>query len=214
MVDRARFERAIARFDAANREDPNRVTIDGRERPKELLYAERMSAMLARFAPEASETVRLAARCQHIERWKMPRADYPMDRIGYLQWRKRANQFHARVAGDILRDVGYDEAIVARVGALLKKEALKSDAEAQTLEDVVDLVFLESYLEDFAAAHRDYAADKFTDILAKMAKKMSARGRAAAVSLIAAPAPLAPLISSVMTGVAQTDSESAGATPA
>src|SRR3974390_1510052 len=124
----ARFDKAMAGFDAANAEDPNRETADGRERPKELLYAERMTAMLVRFAPGAPEVVRLAARCQHIQRWKVPRSEYAMDRIGYLQWRKRLNKFHAQVAGDILREAGYDEATVARVGTLLKKEGLKSDA--------------------------------------------------------------------------------------
>jgi hypothetical protein len=213
-ADKSRFDLAMARFDAANGEDPHHETVDGRQRPKELVYAERMSAMLARYAPEASETLRLAARCQHIQRWKMPRTDYPMDRIGYLQWRKKANQFHARIAGDILRETGYDEASVARVGALLKKESLKSDAEAQTLEDVVDLVFLESYLAGFVAAHGEYASDKFLDILRKTAKKMSARGRAAAISMIAVPPALAPLVASVMAPDAPGQSESASAAQA
>ena len=198
----ARFERAIAAFDAANAADPNRELVDGQERPKELAYAERMTAMLARFAPDAPEVVRLAARCQHIERWKIPRADYPMDRIGYLQWRKRLNKFHGELAGGLLRSAGYDEPTVARVARLLMKEGLKSDAEAQTLEDVVDLVFLEHYLADFVAKHGQYDVAKFTDILAKTAKKMSARGRAAAVTLIHAPPALAPLIERVMTSAA------------
>ena len=197
-ADAARFDRAIARFDAANAEDPNQEAVGGRKRPKELVYAERLTAMLARFAPDASEIVRLAARSQHIQRWKVARTEYPMDRIGYLQWRKRLYKFHAQLAGEILRDVGYDEATVGRVGTLLKKEALKSDPEVQTLEDVVDLVFLESYLADFVARHGQYDLAKFTDILAKTAKKMSPRGREAAVSLIQAPPELAPLIRSVM----------------
>ncbi len=199
-VHAARFDRAIARFDAANAADPNLEQVDGHERPKELVYAERMTEMLARFAPDAPEVVRLAARCQHIERWKIPRDAYPMDRIGYLQWRKRLNKFHGEIAGGILRDVGYDEPTVSRVARLLMKEGLKSDAETQTLEDVVDLVFLEHYLADFVAKHGQYDAAKFTDILAKTAKKMSPRGREAAVSLIAAPAALAPLIRTVMQG--------------
>jgi hypothetical protein len=197
-ADSARFDRAIARFDAANAEDPNQEVVGGRERPKELVYAERLTAMLARFAPDASEIARLAARSQHIQRWKVARTEYPMDRIGYLQWRKRLYKFHAQLAGEILREVGYDEATVGRVGTLLKKEALKSDPEVQTLEDVVDLVFLESYLADFVAKHGQYDLAKFTDILAKTAKKMSPRGREAAVSLIQAPPELAPLIRSVM----------------
>lgn len=197
-VDAARFDRSIARFDAANAADPNLEGVDGRERPKELVYAERMTEMLARFAPDAPEVVRLAARCQHIQRWKIPRDAYPMDRIGYLQWRKRLNKFHGEIAGGILREAGYDEATVARVARLLMKEGLKSDAEAQTLEDVVDLVFLEHYLADFVSKHGQYDAAKFTDILAKTAKKMSARGREAAVALIRVPPELAPLIRSVM----------------
>jgi hypothetical protein len=202
IVDRQRFERAIARFDAANAEDPNREPADGREWPKELLYAERMSAMLERFAPDASETLRLAARCQHIQRWKIPRAEYPMDRIGYLQWRKRLNKLHAQLAGDILRDVEYDDATIARVGSLLKKEALKSDLEAQALEDVVDLVFLESYLAGFVAAHGQYDNAKFLDILGKTAKKMSAGGRAAALTLIDVPAALLPAVRAAMSAEA------------
>ena len=195
-----RSERAIARFDAANAQDPNAEIVDGLARPKELVYAERMTAMLARFAPEASEVLQLATRCQHLERWKIPRTDFAPDRIGYLQWRKKLNKFHAQVAGDILRDVGYDEATIERVGALLKKEALKSDADAQALEDVVALVFLESYLAGFVAAHAEYEPARFADILAKTAKKMSPRGRGSAVTLIALPPALAPAVRSAMDG--------------
>jgi hypothetical protein len=195
-----RLERAFTSFDAANAADPNPESVAGRERPKELVYAERMSAMLDRFAPDSPEVVRLAARCQHIERWKIPRAEYPMDRIGYLQWRKRLNKFHAQQAGAILREVGYDEQTIGRVAALLKKEALKSDAEAQMLEDIVGLVFIESYLADFVEKHGRYDLAKFTDILAKTAKKMSTHGRAAALTLIAVPPQLAPLVRTVMEG--------------
>jgi uncharacterized protein DUF4202 len=198
IADRQRFERACARFDAANTEDPNRESAAGREWPKELLYAERMTAMLERFAPDASEALRLAARCQHIQRWKIPRADYSMDRIGYLQWRKRLQKFHAELASDVLRDVGYDEATVARVGALLKKEDLKADADVQALEDVIDLVFLENYLAGFVTSHGEYDVAKFEDILRKTAKKMSARGRAAALSLIDIPAPLKAAVHAAM----------------
>jgi len=199
-ADAGRFARAIAGFDAANAADPRRETIGGVDRPKELVYAERMSAMLERFAPDAPEVVRLAARCQHIQRWQVPRAEFPMDRIGYLQWRKRLNKLHGTIAGQILRDAGYDEATVARVARLLMKEGLKSDAEAQLLEDVVDLVFLEHYLAEFVAHHGQYDAEKFADILAKTAKKMSARGREAALTLIRVPPELAPVVRAAMDG--------------
>ena len=211
VIDRRRFALALARFDAANAQDPNREPVDGQQRPKALVYAERMSAMLERFAPEASEALRLAARCQHIERWKIPRSDYAMDRAGYLQWRKQANRFNAEVATDILREIGYDEATTVRVAALLRKEGLKLDPEAQALEDVVDLVFLESYLVGFVAAHGGYSTDKWLDILRKTAKKMSARGRAAATGLIALRSALAPLVERAIDAVAQEQAASAGA---
>ena len=193
-----RFDAAIAQFDAANAQDPNQEAVDGRMRPKELVYADRMTAMLARIDPDASEALRLAARCQHIERWKIPRGEYPMTRAGYQQWRTRLRDFHADRARAILRDAGYDDATIGRVRALIRKEALKSDAEAQALEDIVALVFLESYLDDFVATHAGYDDAKFVDILRKTARKMSAQGRAAALSRISAPTALMPAIRTAM----------------
>jgi len=204
MIDTERFDRAIARFDAANADDPNRESVAGHERPGELLYAERLTAMLARFAPDAAEVLRLAARCQHIQRWKIPRADYPMTRAGYHQWRTRLRDFHADLAATILGDAGYGDTMIGRVRSLIRKAALKADPEAQALEDVVALVFLESYLDDFVARHGDYDEAKFTDILTKTAKKMSARGREAALTMIALPSALEPVVRRAM--------EEAGAT--
>ena len=204
MTPRERFDRAIERFDAANAEDPSREEVDGRERPKALLYAERLTAMLARIAPDASEPLRLAARCQHLQRWKIPRAEYPMTQAGYFQWRTRLRDFHAALAGAILTDAGYDDATIARVNSLTRKEALKTDADAQALEDAVALVFLESYLADFVAEHRDYDEAKLAGILTKTAKKMSAQGREAALASIALSAALAPIVRSAMNAVRAT----------
>jgi uncharacterized protein DUF4202 len=198
IADLERYNRAIARFDAANAEDPNHESVEGTERPKELVYAERMTAMLDRFAPDASEALRLAIRCQHIQRWRIPRADYPMTRIGYHQWRTRLRDFHADLAETILRDAGYGDDTIGRVCSLLRKEGLKSNTETQALEDIVDLVFLQNYLADFVAKHGDYDAAKFTDILHKTSRKMSARGREAALTLITVPPQLAPLVRQVM----------------
>ena len=194
VKDSERFQRAIERFDAANAEDPTRELADGRAQPKELLYAQRLSAMLERFAPEAPEALRLAVRCQHIRRWTIPRADYPNTPAGYKQWRTKLQQFHAETAAGMLRDTGYDDETVARVQALLKKERLKLDPEVQTLEDVVDLVFLENYLEDFVAKHPEYDEAKWVDILKKTWFKMSPRGRKAALSTIRLPPALLPVI--------------------
>ena len=179
-ADPTRFETAIARLDAANAEDPNLETVDGVAHPKELLYAQRMTAWLDRLAPDASEALRLATRAQHIRRWAIPRRDYPMTRTGYLKWRTILYRFHADTAGDILREVGYDDATVAAVQSLLRKERLKRNPDMQCLEDVICLVFLESYFADFAP---QYDEQKVLDILRKTWKKMSARGQKAARDL-------------------------------
>ena len=139
-----------------------------------------MTATLDRFAPDASEAVRLAARCQHIRRWTVPRDTYPDGRDGYRRWRTDLARFHADTAAAILRGAGYGGDTVARVGALLRKERLKSDPEVQLLEDVACLVFLQHYLPAFAPRHD---ADKLAGILRKTWRKMSARGHAAALKL-------------------------------
>jgi len=191
IADQKRFEATLAAFDVANAEDPN---LDEGQ-PKELLYAQRMSAMLARFAPNASEVARLAVRAQHIQRWQTPRASYPMDRQGYLQWRTGLYKFHAETAGRIMREAGYDEATIERVQAAVGKKALKVNPDTQLLEDVTDLVFLEHYLAGFAARHPDYDEAKWIEIIRKTWQKMSQQARdfvhAGKVSL---PESLTPLI--------------------
>lgn len=198
ILDAARFGQAIASFDALNRQDPSLEDAEGKTYPKELLYSERMSAMLRRYAPEASEALQLAARCQHIQRWKIARASYPMTKAGYYQWRTELKSFHADIARQVLADAGYDDATVARVCALVKKALPADDAEAQILEDVVVLVFLESYLEQFVASHADYDAAKFADILNKTLRKTSAKARSAAQTMITLPAGLRPLLASLL----------------
>ena len=175
-----RLRTALARFDAANAEDPHREPAGGAEQPRELVYARRMTEMLERIAPDASEVVRLAARCQHIRRWTIPRDRYPDGRDGYRRWRTDLAAFHAATAGAILRDIGYGDDTVARVQALLRKERLKADPEVQLLEDVACLVFLQHYLPAFAPRHD---AAKLAGILRKTWRKMSARGQAAALKL-------------------------------
>ena len=170
-MDEARFAAALARIDAANVEDPN---------SKELLYGRRMTAWLERLEPEASEALRLAVRAQHIRRWTIPRSRYPMDLAGYKQWRTTLAQFHAETVGGILRETGYDEATIRRVESLVRKERLKLDPEAQVLEDVACLVFLESYFTSFARQHDE---EKLAGILRKTWKKMSPRGQQAALGL-------------------------------
>jgi hypothetical protein len=180
IVPNHRYENALARFDAANAEDPNIEVIAGVETPRELLYARRMTACMDRLAPEASEVLRLAARSQHIRRWTIPRSAYPMDRAGYKAWRMELNRFHAEVAGDLMREAGYDAETIGRVQKLLRKEKLKVDPDAQLLEDVVCVVFLEFYFAEFASRHDE---EKLISILRKTWVKMSPRGHAAALAL-------------------------------
>jgi hypothetical protein len=180
-----RFLAAIDRFDAANRDDPNHEVYQGQDYPRELLYAQRMSRSLERLAPDASESVRLAARSQHIRRWEIPRSQYPLDRRGYHQWRTTLYGFHAAVAGRILHEVGYDDATVRRVEDLLCKKHLKTDPEMQLLEDVICLVFLEHYVSAFAR-QKDEAA--MITIVRKTWQKMSERGHQAALELPLSPA--------------------------
>jgi hypothetical protein len=185
VTENARFSRAIKAIDAANSEDPDRESRNGIELPGELAYARHMSEWLERLAPDASEALRLAVRAQHIRRWTIPRGDFPMDRPGYLRWRATLAKFHADTAGRILREAGYEEETVRRVGSLIRKERLKVDPEAQLLEDVACLVFLEDHFADFAS-HRDES--KVLEVVRKTWRKMSERGHAAALSLPLSPA--------------------------
>jgi hypothetical protein len=185
MTHPERFHEAVARIDAANAADPNRTAVNGAQVPHELHYARRMTEWLDRLEPAASEALRLAVRCQHLCRWMIPRADFPMTRAGYHQWRTTLGRFHADQAAEFLRAVGYDEPTVARVQSLVRKEGLKTDPETQALEDVACLVFLEDELADFAARHD---GEKVVAILRKTWGKMSPRGREAAMALDLPPA--------------------------
>jgi len=195
IADPQRFQRAIELFDAANAEDPNKESVDGQEVPKELLYARRMTDMLERFAPDATEAVRLAVRAQHIQRWKVPRASYPMDRNGYLQWRTGLYKFHAETAGRLMHEAGYDETMIERVKTVVGKKGLKVNPETQLLEDVVDLTFIEHYMAHFAGQHPEYDEEKWLNIVRKTWAKMSERAHEFALAgKIALPQALVPLI--------------------
>jgi hypothetical protein len=183
ITNAARFQQAIAKFDAANAQDPNQEAFEGKSYPRELLYAQRMTAMLKDFAPDASEAVQLAVRCQHICRWQKPRSDYPMDGAGYKQWRVNLYRFHGDTAGVFMREAGYDEDLISEIQALLRKEKLKINPGTQLLEDVVALVFLQYYLADFVIKYSHYDEEKLLGILRKTWRKMSDNGHSAALKL-------------------------------
>jgi hypothetical protein len=172
MITSDRFEKAITTFDAYNLNDPHQEEYEGKLVSKEVLYAERMSARLNQFYPAAPEYLKLAAHCQHIGRWEIPRESYPMDKKGYLQWRNVLKTHHAKLAEQILISCRYDESTIEKVKFLLLKKELFTNPDTKILEDVICLVFIEHYLEEFAAKHEP---PKVIDILQKTLKKMSPR---------------------------------------
>ena len=180
------YQTAIGLIDAANAEDPNCEFSeeDNENHPKELLYSQRMIDVLNRISPDASVPLRLAVRAQHIQRWKIPRAEYPRDRAGYRLWRSDLGKFHADKTASILRAAGYSEKIIDRVKKLLCKERLKTDPDCQLLEDVICVVFVEYYLSDFSQKHDEA---KLLNILRKTWIKMSSKGHQEVFRLNLAP---------------------------
>jgi len=189
------FDKSMALIDAANSEDPNQETADGKDWPKELLYSHRMTDMLLRYTPDADDAMQLAIHAQHIQRWRSPRDAYPMDRIGYLQWRKDLYKFHAQTAADLLVQAGYGEDVIDRVKQAVAKKGIKDNPDTQLLEDVTDLVFIEHYMLGFVSRHPDYDEEKWLDIIRKTWNKMSDRAQQFALSgSVKLPEPLVPLV--------------------
>ncbi|MCW8908429.1 MAG: DUF4202 domain-containing protein [Sedimenticola sp.] len=195
MSEAQKFEKAIELMDQANSEDPNKVTVDGKEWPKELLYSHRMSEMLQRFAPETDDAMKLAIHAQHIQRWKTPRDTYPEGRQGYYQWRTGLYKFHAETAGALMAEAGYDEASIERAKKAVGKRALKINPDSQLLEDIADLVFIEHYMQEFVEKHPEYSEEKWLDIIRKTWAKMSGQAQEFALSgALKLPEPLVPVI--------------------
>lgn len=174
----AGLDQVFAAIDAANAKDSGRDP-ETRE-PAALLYGRRMSGRLAQFLPGAEDALAIAVRGQHIERWTIPRNAYPLDRVGYLRWRNELKDHHARRLAEIMAAAGYDANAIDRVKGIVRKERLKADPQAQALEDVACLVFLEFYAADFASKHEEA---KVIDIVRKTWRKMSPQGHAAAAQL-------------------------------
>ena len=173
-------QQAFGKFDASNAEDPNTVTVDGQQQPKELVFAKRLTEAVMLLDPDASEPLRLASRCQHICRWQVPRNTQPMGRAGYLKWRAGLKKFHAEKSAAILEVVGYDAETVQRVQELNLKKNLKTDPDCQTLEDALCLVFLGHQFDKLIA---DTEEEKMLGIVRKTWAKMTPRGQQAAAAL-------------------------------
>ncbi|HKO49806.1 MAG TPA: DUF4202 domain-containing protein [Polyangiaceae bacterium] len=187
IADSSRFQLALAAFDRENAEDPHSVSVAGVERPRELVDAQRLSAWVERLAPDASEALLLAARCQHIRRWQIPRDSLPAGRVGYLQWRTQLGRFHADTATRLLEGLGYERELIDAVRRINLKQGLHSQPDTQTMEDALCLTFLEFEFEEFCAK---YPAEKVIEVVRKTWKKMSARGHQLALTLPFSPASL------------------------
>jgi hypothetical protein len=197
IADLQRFNLAISLFDAANAQDPNQE--EGQ--PKELLYAQRMTEMIGRFAPEASEVAQLAVRAQHIQRWMVPRNSYPLGKPGYFAWRTGLYQFHAKTAGELMLQAGYDDALIEQVKVAISKQGIRTNPDTQMLEDVTSLVFIEYYMLGFAGQHAEYSEEKWLGIISKTWKKMSDDAHLFATNgSIKLPEPLLPLILKAVAG--------------
>ncbi len=169
----------MGQFDAENARDPNVELVDGVARPRELLYAERLREWVLKLAPAASGALRLAARCQHICRWMIPRRSQPMTRAGYLRWRNELKEFHAQTAAKILRQAGCGEDLVQKVRDLNLKE-FPRDPESRVLEDALCLVFLEFQFAELAGKMSE---DKMINAVQKTWQKMTPAGQARALAL-------------------------------
>ena len=180
-MTKKRLKAIFELIDKANAEDPNFENDNGKTLPKELLYGQRMTKMLEDYVDgNPSEPLAIAARAQHICRWEIPREKYPMDRAGYLKWRADLKKFHADKTSSLMQQLDYDARTIERVSFLLQKKQLKRDSGTQILEDIVCLVFLKYYFEDFSKKHSD---EKIIDILQKTWRKMSEKGKKLALTL-------------------------------
>lgn len=196
-MDPDRLQRVLARIDQLNSEDPNTELVDGLPRPRELVYSQRLTDWVLRLDPNASETLRIAARGQHVQRWTVPRERYERNRRGYLRWREVLKAFHAKTVTEIMQQEGCPEEMVQRVRMTILKKSLATDPEAQTIEDALCLVFLET---QFADLRRKEPEEKMLEILRKTWQKMSVRAREEALRLSLAPDDRAFLLRSCQRG--------------
>ncbi|NMT62426.1 DUF4202 domain-containing protein [Marinobacter orientalis] len=174
---------ALDKIDAANRADPNCEQLDGQSLPKEYAYSQHMTRWLFELEPQPSERMQIACRAQHIERWTMPRRDFPEGRKAYYEWRQACGRMHGRRAAEIMAECGYPEDECKRVETILTKRELRKDGDTQLLEDVACMVFLERYFADFYEQNADYDREKWLRIVRRTWGKMSPRGHEAALKL-------------------------------
>jgi len=189
-----KLQSVIDAIDEINQLDVNITHFEEQDHPKELLYGRLMSQCLNQYWPNANEQLQIAVRAQHIKRWHMPRKNFPMNRTGYLTWRKELGKFHAALANELMLKHGYSQAEADKTSAIIRKEKIKTNQDSQILEDVACLVFLTYYFDEFANQHDE---TKVISILQKTWRKMSEQGHQIALSLTL-PDHLAKLVSKAL----------------
>ena len=179
-MEQAQMARIISAFHSFSARDPAAERVGGVDQPRELVQAERLAAWVSRVRPDASPALRLAAHCQHIGRFEVPRSSYPEGRSGYLRWRAELARRHAATAENILREHDADPKIIESVKRILLKQDRANDAEVQAMEDALCLAFLEHEFAEFSSRHDD---EKLVRILRKTWAKMSDAAHAMALEL-------------------------------
>lgn len=174
------LDQTLAALDALHAEDPRRVEVDGEPVPQELWHAGRMSAWLERLHDHPDELMRLAVRGQHLQRWQVPRTDYPEGRVGYLTWRRDQGQRAGETTARLMQEAGYTGEQAERVARMIRKQGLGRDPGAQAVEDCACLVFLENYFGDFS---KQIDHDHLIRIVQMTWKKMSPRAHELALGL-------------------------------
>jgi len=109
-----------------------------------------------------------------------------MTRPGYLTWRAKLKSQAAAQVAQLLASPAVAPALsqaeIERVAALIRKEKLGEDDEAQALEDVACLVFLDDQFDDFEQKS-GIDEEKVVGILKKTWAKMSSKGQQLALNM-------------------------------
>ncbi|MCE8031352.1 DUF4202 domain-containing protein [Halomonas daqingensis] len=180
MTEPTPFQRAMTELDALHAQDPRQVEVEGETLPLELWHAGRMSAWLERVVEAPSELVQLAVRSQHLQRWEVPRSEYPEGRVGYLTWRRDQGKRAGETTARVMEAAGYSAEEAAEVSRMIRKQGLGRDPGTQAVEDCACLVFLENYFADFS---KQVEHDHLVRIVQMTWKKMSPKAHELALTL-------------------------------
>jgi hypothetical protein len=173
MLDDNLYHKATLELEKVHGMDTTREIYNGNQYPSESLYSHRMLQMLEKVNAEASNILKLAAQCQHLKRWNIPRGEYPYNRRGYHEWRRVVMEYQLKEMEEILSKVGISNEDILLVTDALRNQGDKSNSNAQIITDTACLVFIKWYMEPFATKHQ---SEKVTDIMKKTMRKMSETG--------------------------------------